>query len=437
MKLKRLVGLMIISMLVLTGCSNNKDQVDIKDVETKGITTEEVVSNLEKDDWIIVDTRSNDAYNGWIEDGLKRGGHIKGATDFSSDWINIKADNKEETLDKALETKGITKDKNIVLYDANDKDSKVVASYLSDKGFENIYTYNVTEYANDESLEMQSYDNYEMLVPAWWIKDVIDKNSTNYKIFEVSWGEESDDYKKGHIPGAVHMNTDDFEEGPIWNRKSDKELEAFATSYGITYDTQVILYGSDQMAAYRAAAILKYMGVEDVRVLNGGYAKWEEAGFDVEKEVNKKQPVDSFGVTVPANKDYIIDMEEAKQMLANPDKNILVDVRSYEEYIGQTPGYSDIDVAGRIPGEKWGKDIFEYRNIDNTMKNKEDILKMWESEGITPEKNLSFFCGTGWRVAEVLWYTNVMGIENASLFDGGWYEWIADPANEIVTGEPK
>lgn len=436
MKLKRLVGLMIISMLVLTGCSNNKDQVDIKDVETKGITTEEVVSNLEKDDWIIVDTRSNDAYNGWIEDGLKRGGHIKGATDFSSDWINIKADNKEETLDKALETKGITKDKNIVLYDANDKDSKVVASYLSDKGFENIYTYNVTEYANDESLEMQSYDNYEMLVPAWWIKDVIDKNSTNYKIFEVSWGEESDDYKKGHIPGAVHMNTDDFEEGPIWNRKSDKELEAFATSYGITYDTQVILYGSDQMAAYRAAAILKYMGVEDVRVLNGGYAKWEEAGFDVEKEVNKKQPVDSFGVTVPANKDYIIDMEEAKQMLANPDKNILVDVRSYEEYIGQTPGYSDIDVAGRIPGEKWGKDIFEYRNIDNTMKNKEDILKMWESEGITPEKNLSFFCGTGWRVAEVLWYTNVMGIENASLFDGGWYEWISDPSNEIVTGEP-
>lgn len=437
MKLKKLIGLGLISALVLTGCSNNKKEESNKDVDTKSITTEEVVSNLDKKDWVVVDTRSNDAFNGWIEDGVKRGGHIEGATDFSSDWLEVKVDKKDETLDKALETKGITKEKNVVLYDANGKDAKAVASYLSDKGFANLYTYDVNEYANDDSLKMESYENYDIVVPAWYIKDVIDKNSTNHKIFEVSWGEESDDYKKGHIPGAVHMNTDDFEEGPIWNRKSDKELEAFATSYGITSDTQVILYGADQMAAYRAAAILKYIGVEDVRVLNGGYAKWEEAGFDTEKDVNKKVAVDSFGVTVPANKDVIIDMDEAKKMLADPEKNTLVDVRSYDEYIGKTPGYSDITVAGRIPGDKWGKDIFEYRNIDNTMKNKEDILKMWEEEGITTDKNLAFFCGTGWRVAEVLWYTDAMGMKNTTLFDGGWYEWIADPANEIVTGEAK
>ena len=74
----------------------------------------------------------------------------------------------------------------------------------------------------------------------------IEKNNNGkpYKVFEVSWGEESEDYKKGHIPGAVHINTDEVEEGPVWNRLSDAELEQFALKNGITTDTTVILYGS-------------------------------------------------------------------------------------------------------------------------------------------------------------------------------------------------
>ncbi len=79
---------------------------------------------------MIVDTRINDAYNGWALDNIKRGGHIPQALDFSSNWLDVDDKNKEEKLQKALEVKWIDKDKNIVLYDANNEDALKIAKYF-------------------------------------------------------------------------------------------------------------------------------------------------------------------------------------------------------------------------------------------------------------------------------------------------------------------
>ena len=49
------------------------------------------------------------------------------------------------------------------------------------------------------------------------------------------------------------------------------------------------------------------------------------------------------------------------------------------------------------------------------MKNGQEILAMWEKDGINPENRLSFYCGTGWRAAEVLFYADVMGIRKHFL----------------------
>ena len=71
--------------------------------------------------------------------------------------------------------------------------------------------------------------------------------------------------------------------------------------------------------------------------------------------------------------------------------------------------------------------------------NKNEILQMWKEWDITPDKRLSFYCGTGWRAAEVLLYADVMGIQNISLYDGGWNEWSGNTGNEpnpIETGVP-
>lgn len=297
---------------------------------------------------------------------------------------------------------------------------------------------------------MESYSNYQMLVPASWVNDLINNKKPEtfkgdkYKVFEVSWGDESkaEDYKKGHIKGAVHINTDEVEKGPVWNRLPDKDLEKFAKNNGITADTTVVLYGADSMPSFRVAAILKYMGVKDVRVLNGGTTAWTSAGYELDTTSNKKTPVDSFGVKVPLNKGYIVDLPEAKEILKDKEGSKLVDIRSWDEFIGKTSGYDYIKAKGRPTGAVWGhagsdnSHLEDFRNVDNTMRNSSEILSMWEKEGIKPDQRLSFYCGTGWRAAEVLIYADVMGLKNISLYDGGWNEWSLDKNNPIEVGDP-
>lgn len=415
----------------------------------KSISTKDLRSNLTKHNWVVVDTRLNDAFNGWKLDGVKRGGHIKGATDFSAAWLKVTEKDSAQRLKAALKVKGITSDKNIVLYDSNGKDSAEVADYLIKNGIKNIYKYNVKEWANIASLPMEANANYKMIVPASWIHDLISGKKpatytgTKYKLFEVSWGDESTSYKSGHIPGSIHINTDEIEFPPLWSIKADKDLMKFGENNGITMYTTVVLSGADPMATYRIAVILKYMGVRDVRVLNGGFSSWTREGYTVETASHPKVPVAYFGSKTPINKGYIVGINKAKEILADKKGSKLVDVRSWDEYIGKISGYSDLKFKGRPAGSTWGhagtdpNHLQEYRNVDNTMRNANEILAMWKSQGITPNQRLSFMCGSGWRAAEVLTFADVMGLKNISLYSNGWYEWSSNPKNPVQIGAPK
>ena len=444
-----LLSALVLTMALFAGCSNEKENQKVADIEVKTIATKELQDKLSDDSWVVVDTRINDAFNGWKLDEVERGGHIKGAVDFSANWLTVDSKHKEKTLDKALETKGIEKDKNIVLYDANGKDAKEVANYLSEKGYKNLYTYNVADWAKDESLPMESYENYEMIVPATIVNDILDgkkpetfENSKNIKIVEASWGEESEAYSKGHVPTSVHINTDTVEPPPQWMLASDEELAKFANDYGFTKDDTVIVTGPDVMASYRVAVVLRYIGINDVRVLNGGNNAWTSAGYELETKSNKPVAGNDFGATIPANPDLIDTQAELKEMLKDSN-NVLVDNRSWDEYIGKISGYSYHDKKGRIPGAVYGyagtsaTTLEDYRNIDNTMRNADEIKALWKDAGIDTNKHLMFMCGSGWRAAEVLTYANVMGFDNTSLYSDGWIGWSNDTSNPTETGEPK
>lgn len=444
-----LLSALVLTMALFAGCSNEKENQKVADIEVKTIATKELQDKLSDDSWVVVDTRINDAFNGWKLDEVERGGHIKGAVDFSANWLTVDSKDKEKTLDKALETKGIEKDKNIVLYDANGKDAKEVANYLSEKGYKNLYTYNVADWAKDESLPMESYENYEMIVPATIVNDILDgnkpetfENSKNIKIVEASWGEESEAYSKGHVPTSVHINTDTVEPPPQWMLASDEELAKFANDYGFTKDDTVIVTAPDVMASYRVAVVLRYIGINDVRVLNGGNNAWTSAGYELETKSNKPVAGNDFGATIPANPDLIDTQAELKEMLKDSN-NVLVDNRSWDEYIGKISGYSYHDKKGRIPGAVYGyagtsaTTLEDYRNIDNTMRNAAEIKALWKDAGIDTNKHLMFMCGSGWRAAEVLTYANVMGFDNTSLYSDGWIGWSNDTSNPTETGEPK
>ena len=140
--------------------------------------------------------------------------------------------------------------------------------------------------------------------------------------------------------------------------------------------------------------------------------------------------------------DLIDTQAELKEMLKDSN-NVLVDNRSWDEYIGKISGYSYHDKKGRIPGAVYGyagtsaTTLEDYRNIDNTMRNAAEIKALWKDAGIDTNKHLMFMCGSGWRAAEVLTYANVMGFDNTSLYSDGWIGWSNDTSNPTETGEPK
>jgi thiosulfate/3-mercaptopyruvate sulfurtransferase len=394
----------------------------------------------------IVDVRETAAYNGWKLEGEARGGHIYGAVDFPLSWTEHVADTDFRAL---LKAKGITPDKAIVVYGAQGDKSAVMAQLLRELGYERVLTYDtgLAAWAADETLPMTHLANYERLVHPKWVYELIrGQHPAIYPgrgsvLFEVGSGE-PEAYDRGHIPGAVYLDTNTLEGEPFWNRVSDRDLEATLIAHGVTCDATIVLYGRDTAAAARVASIMMYAGVEDVRLLDGGFEAWTSAGYEVETVAHRPAAVGAFGTEIPAHPEYMIDTEGARAILAD-DEAELVSVRSWAEYIGEASGYSYIEPKGRIAGAVWGHagsaphSMEYYRNPDNTMRNYHEIAANWREWGITPDKRIVFYCGTGWRASEAFFYAYLMGWINISVYDGGWHEWSSDPSSPIESGDPR
>ena len=426
------------------------------------VSTAELRQRLNDPDLTIVDVRPLFAYNGWRASGEARGGHIPGAVAFPSAWLESLDDAEVERL---LQSKAIVPGREVVLYGDVGDDVSAVRTKLMDLGLANVRTHEPgwAEWAADETLPVERLPNYDKLVHTDWLRQLLDGEQPEaapagrFLLFHVNFGV-PEEYEDGHIPRALYLDTNRLESPDDWNRRSPKELEQALCELGITHDATVVVYGRDtegdanekwpgrragQIAANRAALILRYAGVEDVRVLDGGYDQWARAGNPLETGVREPTPVSSFGVQVPRHPEFIVDIDEAKQILADREHAALVSVRSWNEHIGKVSGYNYIDPAGRIAGDVWGNcgsDAYHmqhYRTVDNTMRAYPEIADNWKDAGITADKWVAFYCGTGWRASETWFYAYLMDWKRIAVYDGGWFEWSKDPINNpIEVGEP-
>lgn len=377
----------------------------------------------------IVDCRDSNFYNGWPERGQTAGGHIPGAVNFDAHWVDMMS---ADELKQLIDNKSLIKEHHTFLYCTVDRATQLKTALVK-QGFQSVEVIDqpLAQYQG----ELVALPRYQNLVPGWWVNDVIQGKkvqhapSKNYTLLEVAWGPATK-YLWAHIPGAQYVNTNDIESKPWWNRVSNQQLEVLVNSLGIEYDSTVILYGRENMAAARLANILMYAGVQDVRLLNGGWQSWEAGGYKTAMMSPDVSMSRSFGKTIPANPNYIIDLPEAKALLTQPqDQQSLVSIRTLAEFNGETSGYDYIQSKGHIPGVKWGhagSDAFhleDFRNPDQTMRSADEITQFWHESNIDPQQQVSFFCGTGWRASEVFFDAYVMGWENISVYDGGWYQW--------------
>ncbi|MGX7203574.1 sulfurtransferase [Enterococcus pingfangensis] len=319
-----------------------------------------------------------------------------------------------------------------------------------------LVVYSKTEevHAADKSTKVQrlvdskDIKDSDFFVDAKWLKKQL-KNDDKTVVIEASYGE-GKDYKKAHVPGAFHMDTMEIEtEENNWNiLDAETSKEAFL-KLGVTKTTPVVIYSSDINAASRIAFVAYWLGVDQVKILDGGLSAWEKADYKVEKGTEKAKAATDFGAEVPGRPESLIstsaDLVAAREK--NPDL-VLASVRSWKEFTGKISGYDYIENAGEPEGAVYAKasktsaDVARLLNSDGTVKEPTKIFAAWEKWGITPDKEVAFYCGTGWRAATTFFITKQEGWKDVKLFDGGWYDWDKahqkDPSKyPVQVGDPR
>jgi molybdopterin synthase sulfurtransferase len=419
------------------------------------IATDALRQRLADPGFVVVDVRPLFAYNGWRRPDAARGGHVPGAVAFPSSWFESVED---EEIDRLLQAKEIVPTKDVVVYGDRPEDAEAVARRLAGLGHSGVRTFSFSEWAADPTLPVERLANYEKLVYPDWLWELLDGGhpeaapTGSFRLFHVNFGV-PEEYEENHLPGAFYLDTNLLENPADWNRRGPEELESAMRVLGITRETTVILYGRDteghadekwpgrragQIAATRAALILFYAGVDDIRLLDGGYDAWVQSGKPLETTLREPVPAASFGAGIPLRPEVIVDLDGAKEILSDRESAALVSVRTWNEHIGESSGYNYIAPAGRIAGDVWGNcgsDAYHmqhYRTIDNTMRAYPEIAANWAEAGVTPDKWVAFYCGTGWRASETWFYAYLMGWKRIGVYDGGWFEWSRDPINNPI-----
>ena len=425
-----------------------------------------ILSRLGDEDFVIIDSREDEEYNGWTLYGEPRGGHIRGAVTVNYKWFfnSDKTVLSYEVLKDLLESREITTDKEVVSYCTAGIRSGFVYFALRLMGYDQCSNYDgsIYDWSADASAPMDAMPNYHKLVYPGWVEGLIANGNpgtagvpstypgNGYVILECRYdcSEEA-----GHIPRAISVHPCYFENEfntslyyPNYNDPGDGnllpdvELQAAIETLGITKDTTVVVYGNGRiipMTSGRVAWALMYAGVEDVRILNGGYTAWLENGGEEEFTTNDFLPVEDFGAIVPVHPEYHSTTEYVSDTVEGRNtESVLADVRSLDEYLGIAVNqYPFFDTTGHIPGAIWIDNWVEMVDMsDDTFRSYTEVKKFWYELNITPDKEPVFYCGTGWRSGMGFFYAYLMGYPAMRNYDGGLYEWTWNPNNSIAKG---
>lgn len=284
------------------------------------------------------------------------------------------------------------------------------------------------------------YAHPGVLVDTHWVEENL-KDSVNVRIAEVDYDPKSN-YELGHIPGAVLFDWKQDINDPISRNVLTKQAcEDLLRKAGVNDDTILILYGdfNNWFAAF-ALWVFKYYGYKDVRLMNGGRKKW----LIEDRTMSKDIPQYSRGNFNASNADNSIRvyLNYVKESLDNvkKDRAALVDVRGPKEFTGEIlapPEYptEHAQRGGHIPGAKnipWGQAV---NDNDGTFKSADELKKLYESKGITPEKEVIAYCRIGERSSHT-WFVlkYLLGYPDVKNYDGSWTEWGNMIANPIEKG---
>jgi thiosulfate/3-mercaptopyruvate sulfurtransferase len=223
-------------------------------------------------------------------------------------------------------------------------------------------------------------------------------------------------YKAGHVPGAIWLDA------VTWERafKDGQDAKGWAErigALGVSADTPVVVYDNNlSKDAARMWWILRYWGVRDVRLLNGGWRAWKAAGGRVEEREHAPLVIEA---KLSPDRERLGTKEQVKKWVEGKAGQIL-DARSTGEYCGEA------DTAkrnGAIPGAKhleWS-DTLDKKT--GRFKSAAELGKMFREAGINPARPTTTYCQSGGRAAVLAFVVELMGGKEVRNYYRSWAEW--------------
>lgn len=269
------------------------------------------------------------------------------------------------------------------------------------------------------------------LVSVAELSDLIDANARILDVrFRLEKPDGRDDYREGHIPGAVYVDLE--RELSAHGRPEDGRhplpdtatVQAAARRWGLRDGDVVVVYDDYRgLAAARAWWLLRQGGV-DVRVLDGGWRAWKAAGGELASGDVTPEP---GTVTLTDVGGGSLTIDEAATF---PASGVLLDVRAPERFRGETEPYDPI--AGHIPGAvnlPTGTHLTE----DGALLDLETLKENFAEVGVAAGTPVAAYCGSGLTAAHTALVLAEAGIE-AKVFHGSWSQWSNTPGRPVATG---
>jgi thiosulfate/3-mercaptopyruvate sulfurtransferase len=233
-------------------------------------------------------------------------------------------------------------------------------------------------------------------------------------------------YREAHIPGALFAHLDRDLSAPKTGRNGRHPLPdpddfvKWVGRSGLAPTDQVVCYdaGNGAMAA-RLWWMLRWIGHDQVAVLDGGIAKWRNEDRPVTTELPRFAPL-HYPLKLRA--ELAVDVGTLERSL---DKSLLLDARAPARYRGEQ---EPIDpVAGRIKG---AQNRFNMENVspDGTFKPSSILKEDFQSvlKGRSPAQVIHY-CGSGVAACHNLLAMEIAGLTGGKLYAGSWSEWSSDP----------
>jgi thiosulfate/3-mercaptopyruvate sulfurtransferase len=238
-------------------------------------------------------------------------------------------------------------------------------------------------------------------------------------------------YLAGHLPGAVFVDLETELADPPSAASgrhplpSLQRLQSAARRWGVRDGDAVVAYdATGGLAAARAWWLLRWGGLPDVRLLDGGLDAWRRAGGPVEPGDVVPEPGD---VMLTGGGMPVLTIDEAASLPASG--GVLLDARAGERYRGEV---EPIDPrAGHVPGAT-SAPTTENLAPDGTFRPPGELAERFDTLGVRPGGDVAVYCGSGVTAAHEVAALAAAGIE-AALWPGSWSQWSADPARPVAT----